>query len=128
MQNARVVVIDVSGPIAVVSIGVQDRSAVEPVRLPELLDGNGNVVEAAVPAEEVPARVVTSSPDEGERVGKVPEPDPLRCLDHPPDRVACGRSERVLRHFTDEIGCVDVQNQLIRHRLGLEEGHVGTGE
>lgn len=120
MQDGRGVAVNVSGPVAVVRIGVQDGHAAQPMNLPEPLDGNRDIVETAVPAEEVASGVVTSRADEGKGIEKFAKPDLLGCRDHPSDRVARGGSKRVLGHRPDEIWRVNFQDQLIGNRLGLE--------
>jgi hypothetical protein len=127
MQDRRVVAVNVPGPIAVVRIGVQDGHTAQSMNLPEPLDGNRDIVETAIPAEEVASGVVTSCADEGEGIEKFAKPDPLGCRDHPSDRVARGGSERVLGHRPDKIGRVNFQDQLIGNGLWLEHKDVREG-
>jgi hypothetical protein len=96
--------------------------------LPEPLDGDGDVIEAAIAAKKVPAGVVASGPDEGKGIDQLPEPNMFRRRNHPSDRVASGRSEGVFRHFRDQVRRVDLENQLVGHRLRLEQNHLRKGE
>ena len=117
MQDRRVGLNNISGAVAVVGIGVQHGNAAEAIGLPQPFDGDRDVVETAVAAEEVSPRVVPSGPDEGKSVDKFPTPDPFGCRDHSSDRVACGRSEGVLCYLPNEVRRVDLQDQLIGNRL-----------
>src|SRR3990172_7364314 len=100
-----------------VRVGVQYGHPAQPVPLPESLYGDRDIVEAAVAAEKIPPGVVTSGADEGKGVDELPQPDPLGRRNHPSDRVARGPSEGILRDLPDEVGRVDLQDQLIGNRL-----------
>jgi len=128
VQDRRIVLIHVSGAITVVRISVQDGNAAQPMGLPEPLDGDGDVIEAAIAAKKVPTGVVASGPDEGKGIDQLPEPNMFRRRNHSSDRVASGRSEGVIRHFRDQVRRVDLENQLIGHRLRLEQHHLRKGE
>jgi hypothetical protein len=125
MEDRRVVEINVPSAVAMVRIGVQNGNAVKPMSLPEPYDGDGDIIEAAVAPEEVAAGMMTPGTDEGERVEKLAEPDPFGRRHHPSDRVACGQSEGVSCHSLNEIGCMNLQDHVIRHRLRLEQGDLG---
>jgi len=128
VQDSRIVLIHISGAITVVGIGVQYGNAAQPMGLPEPLNGDGDVVEAAVAAKKVATSVMTSGPDEGKGIDQLPEPNMFRRRNHPSDRVASGRSEGVFRHFRDQVRRVDLENQLVGNRLGLEQNHLWKGE
>jgi hypothetical protein len=128
VQDRRIVLIHISGAITVVRIGVQDGNAAQPMGLPEPLDGDGDVIEAAIAAKKVATGVVASGPDEGKGIDQLPEPNMFRRRDHPSDRVASGRSEGVFRHLRDQARRVDLENQVVGHRLGLEQNHLWKGE
>jgi hypothetical protein len=128
VQDRRIVLIHISGAITVVRISVQDGNPAQPMGPPEPLNGDGDVVEAAVAAKKVPTGVMTSGPDEGKGIDQLPEPNMFRRRDHPSDRVASGRSEGVFRHFRDQVRRVDLENQIVGNRLGLEQNHLWKGE
>jgi hypothetical protein len=66
VKDVGVVLKNVPCPVSVVGIGVQDGKATGARGVPEMGDGNGHVVEAAVAAKKVPAGVMSTRADEGE--------------------------------------------------------------
>jgi hypothetical protein len=67
VKDIRIVLNDIPGPVSVVGIGVQDGEATDARGVPEVGDGNGHVVEAAVAAKKLPAGVMPTGADEDER-------------------------------------------------------------
>jgi hypothetical protein len=114
MQDIGVPLENISCPIAMVGIGIQDGKPVSSIAFPEVVNGNGHIVEAAVSAEKVPPGMVPPGSDEGKGPIDFPKANLLRRLHHASHGGPSGASERVRLHLRDQIGGVDLKNERVR--------------
>jgi len=96
-----------------VGVGIEDGEPADAVGPAQVGDGDGDVVKAAVAAEEVPPGVVPSRPDEGEGPGDLPRGDLLRRRDDASDGGPGGASQRIRFDVRNERGSVDEQDQVV---------------
>jgi hypothetical protein len=114
MQDIGVPLENISCPIAMVGIGIQDGKPVNSIAFPKVVNGNGHIVEAAVSAEKVPSGMVPPGSDEGKGPIDFPKANLLRRLHHASHGGPGGASERVRLHLRDQIGGVDLKNERVR--------------
>jgi len=136
VKDLWVLSVDVPGTVGVVGIGVKNGEVADTVAGPEVLNGNGDVVEAAEAAEELSARMMAAGANQAERVLELPVPNSLHRLHDPSYRMAGCRTEGVLLDPSDDGLRVDVEDQLVGDGLALveddmtrlEEGRENLGE
>jgi len=113
VEDIGVLLDNVPRPIAMVGIGVEDGEPADAVGVPEVGDGDGDVVETAVAAEEIHPRVVPARTDKGKRPIQLADAD-LFCRRYDAsDRGPGGASQRVRLYLRNERGTMDLEDEPI---------------
>ena len=105
---------NVSRPIAVMRISIEDGEAANPIAVPKVGDGDCYIVEAAVPTKEFPPGMMPPGPDEGEGPIHLSDTNLLRCRHHASHGDPGGASKGVCLYLRDELGGVDLEDELVR--------------
>jgi len=114
--------------VAVMGIGVQDRETVKQIQVPEVLNGQHDVIEAARAPEEGSTGMMPSGPDEGEGVPDLSPGDGFARQDHSARGPAAGRAQGVPVDLPDELGRVDSEEEIFGNHGGFEQPETGIPE
>jgi hypothetical protein len=113
VKNIRVFPDNVPCAVAMVRIGVEDGEPADAITVPEMGDGDGDVVETAVAAEEIPPGMVPARPYKGKGAIHLAEADFFCCRHDASDGGPGGASQRICLDLRNQLGHMDLEDELI---------------
>lgn len=121
VQHLGIICHEITRPVGVVGIRVQDGHPSKPADASCLADRDDHIVEAAVASKEVSPGVVATSPDKAEGIAQLPRPDAVHAFHHAPHGGARRGSEWISLHFRDQMRVVRQKDHLIADWRALKE-------
>lgn len=126
VEDGWIVPHEITGSISVMRVGIHDGDSPERRRSPHLRHRDHDVVEAAIPAEEAPTRVMAAGPDEAECIAERAGGDLRHTRHHTSHGGARCGSEGVGLNLGNQGRIVHAKDLLIRGEGALDEPNLGV--